>query len=148
MFIFYFCILATITPPVAMASYAAAALANAKLWDVGWLALKMGVAGFIIPYMFVYGPQLLMIGSGLEIVGAFISAIIGVTALAGAVQGWFYTKANIVQRLLLFIGAFTLIRPGIVTDAVGIGMVIAVLIWQISINMGYFRTKQVQAEKN
>ena len=98
--------------------------------------------------MFVYGPQLLMIGSGLEIVGAFISAIIGVTALAGAVQGWFYTKANIVQRLLLFIGAFTLIRPGIVTDAVGIGMVIAVLIWQISINMGYFRTKQVQAEKN
>ncbi|MDI6907602.1 MAG: TRAP transporter permease [Thermoanaerobacterales bacterium] len=131
MFIFYFAILATITPPVAIASFAAAAIARASMWDVGWTALKVGLAGFIVPYMFVYSPALLAQGDPLHIGLAIVSALIGVTALAGAIQGWYCGTLNTVARVALFIAAMLLIKQGLTTDIIGYGIFILVTAMQI-----------------
>lgn len=131
MFIFYFAVLATITPPVAIASYAAAAIAKAKMWDVGWTAMKFGLAGFIVPYMFVYGPGLLLSGDPVHIVLALVSAVVGVVALAACIQGWYIANLNVVARAALFIAAMLLIKQGLTTDIIGYGIFILVTAMQI-----------------
>src|SRR5262249_4996099 len=82
MFAFYFAILSAITPPVALAVYAAAGLAKSDLWKTGWAAVKVGAAGFIVPFMFVYEPSLLMIGDWPTIIWRFVVSCIGITILA------------------------------------------------------------------
>jgi TRAP-type uncharacterized transport system fused permease subunit len=119
MFAFYFAILSAITPPVALAVFAAAGLAKADLWASGWAAVKIGCAGFIIPFMFVYEPALLMIGEWPKIVQAFVTASIGVIMFAGGLHGYFAAKANYWQRALLLCGGLLLIDPNWLTDIVG-----------------------------
>ena len=94
----------TITPPVALAVFAAAGLAKADMWDSGWAAMKIGAAGFIVPFMFVYQPALLMIGTWPEIIQAFVTSCIGIAFFAGALHGYFVTRASHWQRVLLFAG--------------------------------------------
>ncbi len=89
--------------------------------------MRFTIAGFVIPYMFVYGPPLLLIGTWKEITVAIVSAIIGTMALAASVQGWLITKANIFERILLLAGALMLIKPGIITDAAGLALLALVL---------------------
>ena len=88
MFIFYFAVISAITPPVALASFAAAGMAQADPWKTSWIALKMGLATFIVPFMFFLSPVLLWKGSS-PIVQAAITGSIGVWFLAGATEGWF-----------------------------------------------------------
>ena len=83
MFAFYYSILSAITPPVALAVFAAAGLAKADMWTSGWAAMKIGAAGFIIPFMFVYQPALLMIGTWPEIIWAFSTSCVGIALFAG-----------------------------------------------------------------
>jgi TRAP-type uncharacterized transport system fused permease subunit len=132
LFIFYFACLSALTPPVALASFAAAAIANAKTWDVGWQGMRFAIAGFLIPYMFVYGPAMVLIGSWGEIVMAVITGVLGAMALAAAVQGWFLKKASTPERVILLIAALALIKPGWITDLVGFGLLVLILIWQMS----------------
>lgn len=122
MFVLYYACLSAITPPVALASYAAAALAGVKPMKLAMVALKLGLAGFIIPFMFVYGPAMLLIGTTTEIIIATITALIGVFALATAIQGFLWGKVPTALRIVLFIAALALIKPGLLTDAVGISL--------------------------
>lgn len=120
MFVFYFAILSAITPPVAIAVYAACGLSRSGIWETSWAAVKLGLVGFIIPFMFVFGPSLLMIGDWDAIVLSAITATIGVTLLAGGLTGYFLKPATAVTRLLFIVAALTLIKPGIWTDLAGL----------------------------
>jgi len=130
LFIFYFACLSALTPPVALASFAAAAIANAKTWEVGWQGMRFALAGFLIPYMFVYGPSMVLVGSSFEITLAILTGILGTMALGAAVQGWLLKAATWIERGILLIAALTLIKPGWITDLIGLGLLIVVAGWQ------------------
>jgi TRAP transporter 4TM/12TM fusion protein len=119
MFAFYFAVLSAITPPVALAVYAAAGIAKADLWQAGWAAVKVGAAGFIVPFMFIYEPALLMIGDWTAILQAFVTASFGILLFAGGLHGYFVTAANPWQRALLIFAGALLIDPGLTTDIIG-----------------------------
>ncbi|GAW92255.1 TRAP transporter permease [Calderihabitans maritimus] len=128
MFVFYYAILSTLTPPVAIAAYAAAGLAGSPVFSTGWAALRLALAGFIIPYMFVLEPALLIgRGAASDTLLAVVPAILGVILLGCAVIGYFRTNCNMIERIILFVSAFSLIIPELVTDLTGLG--IAVLIY-------------------
>jgi TRAP transporter 4TM/12TM fusion protein len=127
MFAFYFAILSAITPPVALAVFAAASLAKADLWASGWAAVRVGAAGFIVPFMFVYEPLLLLIVKDwstewLFVTWSVISATVGVICLAGGLFGWLLAAASPWQRVALLAAAVLLIKPGLVTDAIGLSL--------------------------
>jgi TRAP transporter 4TM/12TM fusion protein len=131
LFAFYFAILSAITPPVALAVFAAAGLAKADLWSSGLAAVKIGFAGFIVPFMFVYEPALLMIGDWTTILSACISASIGIVMFAGGLHAYFLTAAVPWQRALLIVGGLSLIKPGIYTDLAGAAIAAIVISTQI-----------------
>jgi TRAP transporter 4TM/12TM fusion protein len=144
MFAFYFAILSAITPPVALAVYAAAGLAKADLWKSGWSAVKIGAAGFIVPFMFVYEPALLMVDPALygkggdlvtadwtRILWASSTATIGCVLLAAGLAGYLVGACNIWQRGFLIVGALCLVKPGLATDITGAIVVGAVLLNQV-----------------
>ena len=133
MFAFYFAILSAITPPVALAVFAAASLAKADLWQSGWAAVRIGAAGFIVPFMFVFEPSLLMIGDWTTILHSFTTASIGVICLAGGLFGYLFRWALGWERALLLVAAFMLIKPGLVTDLIGFGALAVVLFSQLVI---------------
>jgi len=130
LFVFYFAIISAITPPVAMAVYAAAGISGSNLWRTGLQAVRMGATGFIIPYMFVYGPSLLMIGSTWTILTTLLSASLGVMALSAGLMGWFFKETSLIERGMLIIGAVLLINPGLLTDIIGFTLFMAVVVIQ------------------
>ncbi len=129
MFAFYFAVLSAITPPVALAVFAAAGLAKSDLWATGWAAVRIGMAGFIAPFMFVYEPALLSIGTWQQIAYAWIPASTGIVFLAAALHGYFLRPLNWPERAWALIAAFMLVKPGIVTDMIGFGMAAALVGW-------------------
>jgi TRAP transporter 4TM/12TM fusion protein len=132
-FIFYFAIISAITPPVALASYAAAGISGADPLKTAITSCRLGLAAFIVPYMFIYAPQLLLVGSTTKIILATVTSMIGVVALAGSVVGWFIRKTLVVERILLMAAALTLIKPGLYTDIVGLGLLAAAVVLQVII---------------
>jgi TRAP transporter 4TM/12TM fusion protein len=132
LFIFYFACLSALTPPVALASFAAAAIANAKTWEVGWQGMRFAIAGFLIPFMFVLGPAMVLEGTGFEIFMVVITGTIGVIALAGSVQNWLLTRCAVWERVVLLTAAIALIKPGLITDAIGFGLLLLVLLVQLA----------------
>lgn len=131
LFILYFGILADLTPPVALAAYAAAGIARSEPNATGFMAVKLALAGFLIPYIFCYNPALLMIGaSNLEIIFYVGTAIIGIAALSFASVGFWLRELYILERLILIVSAITLIAPGIFTDLIGISLLIIIYITQ------------------
>jgi len=136
MFAFYFAILSAITPPVALAVYAAAGIAKAPLWQAGWTAVRVGAAGFIVPFMFIFEPSLLMIGHWTVILQSFITAAIGTICLAAGLFGYLFREARIWERVFLLGAAITLIKPGLVTDLAGAGLVLVVIFNQFIIRRG------------
>lgn len=131
LFAFFYASLSNITPPVALAAYAAAGLSGANPNAVGFLATKLGLTGFIIPYFFLFNPVLLFDGeSYVHSFIALITASIGVVALAGGLQGWVLNKTNWIQRIMLFATAFLMIDPNIVLSIIGFSIFLAVIIWQ------------------
>jgi TRAP transporter 4TM/12TM fusion protein len=131
MFAFYFAILSAITPPVALAVFAAAGLAKADLWSSGLAAVKIGAAGFLIPFMFAYEPALLMIGDWPTIIWRVIAALVGVTLFSGGLHGYFVTAASYWQRALLIVGGLLLIKPDVYSDVAGATILVVVAAWQI-----------------
>lgn len=130
MFAFYFAVLSAITPPVALAVYAAAGIAKADLWTSGWAAVKIGAAGFIVPFMLIYEPALLMIGTWPQIIQAFFTASLGILLFAGGLHGYFVTAANAWQRAVLIVAGLMLIDPGLITDIIGLALAIFVAGYQ------------------
>jgi TRAP-type uncharacterized transport system fused permease subunit len=131
MFAFYFAILSAITPPVALAVYAAASLAKTDLWAAGWESVRVGAAGFIVPFMFVFEPSLLMIGAWHEVLHSFITATAGTICLAAGLFGYFLREARMWERVLLVAAALLLIKPGIVSDLFGVALLGVVLAAQL-----------------
>jgi TRAP-type uncharacterized transport system fused permease subunit len=131
MFAFYFAILSAITPPVALAVFAAASLAKANMWVAGFAAMRAAAPAYIVPFMFVYEPMLLLIvkdwgAEWLYVTWAVISASIGVVCLAASLFGWLFTLTPMWQRALLFVAALCLIKPGLITDSIGLGLLVLV----------------------
>ena len=131
MFIFYFAVISAITPPVALASFAAAGMAQADPWKTSWIALKMGLATFIVPFMFFFSPVLLMQGEWPEIVQAGLTASIGVWFLAPAPKAGRRPARDAAARRDVRGGALC-IHPGTVTDVVGIVLGAGVYAFQTS----------------
>lgn len=131
LFIMYFGILADLTPPVALAAYAAAGIARADPNATGFMAVKLALAGFLIPYIFCYNPALLMIGaSNAEIIFIVCTAAVGIASLSFGSVGYWLRELYVWERLLLVAAAITLITPGPVTDMVGFGLMVAVYVMQ------------------
>lgn len=126
MFVFYFGVIAAITPPVALASYAGAGIAGADANRTGWKAVKIGLAGFILPYMFILRPSILGQGTPLEVFQTAVMALIAVTALVGAMYEM--PSKNKMVRILLAASAVMMLWPGMTADAVGIALCAAALL--------------------
>ena len=132
MFAFYFAILSAITPPVALAVYAAAGLAKSDLWATGWAAVRIAATSFIVPFMFVYAPELLMIGEWPDIVWASLSATIGVLLFSAGLHGYFLTHSAYWQSALLVVGGLLLIDPHFSTDVIGAVLAAIVVATQLA----------------
>ena len=133
MFAFYFAILSAITPPVALAVFAAASLAKTDIWATGWEAVRIGSAGFIVPFMFIYEPSLLMIGDWQTILSSFVTATIGCILLAAGLFGYLLRTALLWERVLLVVAALLLVKPGWITDVIGLALLAVVLASQVLI---------------
>ena len=130
-FALYFSLISAITPPVAIAAFAAASIAECDVNKAGFTAFKLALAGFIIPYIFAYDPALLGVGSFWHITLAALTAAVGVVTLGAAMQGWFIVKANIIERLGFFVGALLLIFTGWLSDVIGIAIIAAIIFNQV-----------------
>ncbi|MCG5494945.1 MULTISPECIES: TRAP transporter permease [Ectothiorhodospira] len=135
-FVFYYAVISAITPPVALAAYAGAAIAGSEPMRTSVTAFKIGLAAFIVPFIFFYHPALLMEGEWWKITQSFLTALLGVFMLAAAAQGWFFGLASSVVRGLLFIGALMAISGDLLSDAVGLGMGVVLLLWQLKVSGG------------
>ena len=131
MFCFYFAMFANLTPPVALASFAAAGLSGGSPMKTGWQSVKLALAGFIVPFMFVYNKQLLLEGvtllSGIQVV---VTACAGVVLISAAVEGYLYGRMNIILRIIAGVGAFMLIDSRLVTDLIGLGCLVLIILAQ------------------
>lgn len=128
LFVFYFAIMSFITPPVAVAAYAAAGLADSSTSKTGWLAFMLGLPGFIIPFVYVYNPALLIVDTPvLDTVWIVILATFAVVLMSMAVIGWFKGKLNPVFRLAMAVAAVLMFVPGIIFDVIGLGLGIVII---------------------
>ncbi|MBZ0139796.1 MAG: TRAP transporter permease [Pseudorhodoplanes sp.] len=132
MFALYFAVLSAITPPVALAVYAAAGIAKADLWKSGLAAVKIGTAGFVVPFMFVYSPALLMIGDWPVIAITFVTACCGILLLAAGLHGYLLVAARPWERALLAAAGLLLVDPGLWTDLIGAGLAAIVIATQVA----------------
>ena len=132
-FVFYFGIVADLTPPVALAAYAGAAIAQANPMKTAVTATKLAIGAFIVPYVFALNPMMLFVNvtSALEVVLIVLTSLVGIFAVSAALEGYFICKMTWYHRLLSAVGGLLLIYPGIVTDSIGLGLVLVVVLLQI-----------------
>ncbi|MDQ1005180.1 TRAP transporter 4TM/12TM fusion protein [Neobacillus niacini] len=130
MFIFYFAILSMITPPVALASYSAAGIAESNLSKTGWTSMFLAGSSFLIPFAFVINPAILLIGSPLEIVIVTLFTILGVFAFSAAIIGHVFTHTASIVRAFLIVASMLLIYPETITSLVGTGVLVITLYYQ------------------
>lgn len=135
MFVFYFGMFANITPPVALASFAAAGLSGGDPMKTGWQSMKLAIAGFIVPFMFVYCKELLLIGAGTEYsywhaLQVAVTAIMGVILIASAIEGWIFVALPMVLRVAAGVAALLLIHSGVWTDLAGLVVFVACMAQQ------------------
>lgn len=130
LFIFYFGIISNITPPVALAAYTAAGVANSNPNKTGFIAFKLAISGFILPFMFVYNPILLWQGTWYHIIWATVTSLIGVYCLSGSLEGyWLQWPVGAIERIFLGGIALLLIDPNGVTDILGLGIIALLYIY-------------------
>jgi TRAP transporter 4TM/12TM fusion protein len=141
MFAMYFACLSMISPPVALAAYAAAGIAQTGPWRVCFTAMRLGIVAYLIPFMFAYNPALLMIGPVGEVVRACVTALIGVVALSGATMGFLFRAMAPFERILMGGAGIALIFPGLTSDYIGIPLTAIMCAWN------YFTKKKVSASK-
>lgn len=132
LFVFYFGCISTITPPVALSSYAGAAIAKTEPNRVGWTSFRFGLVAFIVPYLWVYGPELLMAGSTGAILRTIVTAVTGVTMFAIAIMGYGLTSCTPLERVLAGATGLMLIDPGFTTDTAGLTCLAAFLIGHLA----------------
>jgi len=130
-FVFYFAVVSAITPPVALASYAAAGISGANPMETSVTSFKIGIAAFVVPFMFFYNAAILMDGTWFEVIRAGVTATIGVFLLASGVQGWFIgSRVAWFLRLGLLMAALFMIAGGWFSDLIGIGVGVVIFLIQ------------------
>ena len=122
LFIFYFGCISNVTPPVSLAAYAAAGVAGSPPLKTAWTAMGLASAGFLVPFMFIYAPPLILDGTVSEIVSTTLTALIGVVALAGAVIGYVRGPVALWRRIVLLAAALALIAPSFLWDGIGLAL--------------------------
>ena len=133
MFVFYFGIVADITPPVALAAYAGSAIAKSNPMKTALNASRLAIAAFIVPYIFAFNPAMLFIDADVvQVVIIIVTSLVGLTGVAGGLEGYMVTNMNPIQRILAVVGGLCLIIPGTVTDLAGIAIVGASVVWQLA----------------
>lgn len=141
MFVFFFGIVADITPPVALAAYAGAAIANSNPFKTGVQATKLAITAFIIPYVFALSPEMLWIDTdALEVIRIVISSVIGMVGVAAGLEGYLLIPAKVWERLIFIAGGILLVIPSIATDIVGI------ILLAIGVALQLIRKKQTSAK--
>lgn len=136
LFVFYYGVVADITPPVALAAYAGAGLAKANVFKTGVMATKIAIAGFLIPYVFIYAPSLILIGQEATLLWwaglawIVLKSSLGLWMIAAAVVGYALRPMSRNQRIAMVAGGLFLVKPGIISDMAGIGLLLVILIWQ------------------
>ncbi len=140
-FVFYFGIVADITPPVALAAYAGAAIAKANPMKTGFTATKLAIAAFIVPYIFAYNPEMLFMNGAtvIDVIIIGITAVLGLFSVATALNGYFYCHINAVLRIVLLGAGLCMMIPGLVTDLIGLVLLVLVIVYQ------YTHAKKVNA---
>jgi TRAP transporter 4TM/12TM fusion protein len=150
LFVFYFAILASVTPPVCIAAYCGAAIAGSEPLRTGWEALKLALVGFMIPYIFIYNPALLMQGTVIEIITVFLLLLIATYFLASGLSNYFLQKLKYWQRILIIsIGIFLVfinIIPSIYDTVLAGIFVIAALIFWILRRLNVIKEKNKPAQ--
>ncbi|HHW02496.1 MAG TPA: TRAP transporter fused permease subunit [Thermoanaerobacterales bacterium] len=141
MFIFIFSCVGALTPPVAITAYTAAAIADSDPSKTGWTAFRFGITAYIIPFLFLLFPSLLLVGNAFEIITTTISSMIGICCLTAANEGFFIWRWGTAQRILLGIAALLLLKPGILTDAIGLLLIFAAILSR------HRRTKEYDVKK-
>ena len=130
-FVFYFGIVADLTPPVALAAYAGAAIAQANPMKTAITATKLAIGAFIVPYVFALNPAMLFIDTSVgEVVLICITSLVGIFAVSAALEGYFLHGMKWYERVVSAVGGLLLIYPGIVTDVIGLALVAVVLVAQ------------------
>ena len=147
MFVFYFGIVADITPPVALAAYAGSAIAKSNPMKTGVTATRLAITAFIVPYIFAFSPEMLIVGSDkpwYEIVLLVITALCGIYIISAGMEGYMYRHMPWWQRILALAGGLCMIIPGLTTDAVGLALIVLVFLFQ-KIGEKKDKTKAVKA---
>ena len=130
-FVFYFGIVADITPPVALAAYAGSAIAKSNPMKTAFTASKLAIAAFIVPYVICMNPALILIDTTVwEVILISITSFIGIFAVSTALEGYFRRPMSVPVRLLLALGGVMMIFPGLLTDGIGLVMIVLGLGWQ------------------
>ncbi len=123
LFGFYFSSISGITPPVAMAAFGAAGISGGSMYKTGFKAMELGIVAFVIPFLFVYRPELLLRGPVHIILWSFITSSIGVVSMAASLRGWFFGNLSLWERIPLFTAFLLMIIPGIITDLIGLSFI-------------------------
>jgi len=131
LFVFYFGVIANITPPVAMAAMAASTLAKSNYMKTGFISMRIALPCYLVPFVFVYAPELILIGSVSKMIIAILSAAIGVCSMSAANEGWLVGRANFLERVLLFVAAIFLILPAMHSSFFGFLLFGIVFIMQL-----------------
>lgn len=132
MFVFYFGIIADVTPPVALAAMAGAAIAKSDPFKTGLEASKLAIGAFIIPYIFIFNPAMLMLDTNLvEVIQIIITSIIGMFGVAACLEGYVFRKCLWIERILFVTAGLLLIDPGSITDIIGLATIIILVLIQI-----------------
>jgi TRAP-type uncharacterized transport system fused permease subunit len=120
LFALYFALISVITPPVALAAYAAASIAESNMLRTGLTAFRLGIVAYVVPYMFVYSPALLLMGSWRNVAVSAFTALLGATGLAAGMERYFLRETKIHETAAFVAGGLLLIFPGIRTDGLGV----------------------------
>jgi TRAP-type uncharacterized transport system fused permease subunit len=129
MFMNFFAAMSFVTPPVAIAAYVAAGIAQCDPIRVGFIAVRLGIAAYLVPFYFAYRPALLLVGSPAEIAYAAMIATLGILAATMALAGFAFQKLNIVQRILMGFGSLALLWPAPLMDIIGLGLFGLMILW-------------------
>ena len=131
-FVFYFGIVADLTPPVALAAYAGAAIGQANPMKTAFTATKLAIGAFIVPYVFALNPAMLFIDTTAgEVILICITSFVGIFAVSSSLEGYFLHHMKWYERIVSVVGGLLLIYPGVVTDVIGLGLVAVVLVAQV-----------------
>ena len=130
LFVFYFAVMSFVTPPVCLAVYAAASIGKADMFKTGYQAIRLSIAAYIVPFIFVYHPALLLQGTVFEVLEAVVTAVIGISLVGIAVEGYLFRPLDWVRRILLCGGGIITMIPGWKTDLLGLAIALPIVFWE------------------